>query len=265
MIAVSWQTEHSKSCETRAQKLSEELSLPILPPSQLPKKSHDLAENISTSYEYILLVTEERLELRAFSPDFKTKIFAEFLKGPLGYRRLRGGGSNQMIARAVGLKKHPGLTVLDATAGLGQDAFILACLGCKVTLIERSPIIAALLLDGLERASQNPEVGAIVRERMQVQIGDSREILSDITPDVVYLDPMFPSSGKSSLARIEMRILRAIVGADLDAPLLLEAALQTARRRVVVKRPAKAENLGKKAPNFVVEGTRNRYDVYLVK
>lgn len=300
MIAVSWQTESSEDQKARAEKLSKELRLPLLLPNflptSLPKSKFDSAEKsaksvkIAPAYEYILYVTAERLELRALKPDFKTKIFAEFLKGPLGFRRLRGGGSNQMIARAVGLKKNPGLTVLDATAGLGQDAFVLACLGCKVTLVERSPIIAALLLDGLERASSDPEVGAIVRDRMQVHIGEACEILTEIAkiaasaelraktsiaantasavkelPDVVYLDPMFPTSSKTALAKIEMRIIRAIVGLDEDAPRLLEAALQTAGHRVVVKRPAKSETLGNKEPNFVVEGSRNRYDVYLVK
>lgn len=270
--AVSWQTD---ACKTKAEKLSKELNLPLLHPDLLPSPSKFPEISILRLYRYVLYVTEERLELRSLSSDysdFKIKIYAEFLKGPLGYRRLQGGGAKQMIARAVGLKKHPRPRILDATAGLGQDAFVLASLGCSVQLIERSPIVAALLQDGLNRAKTDPIVGPIVNERMHVEIGDALEIMKKISsadspvnsPDVVYLDPMFPSREKSALTKIEMRIIRDIVGEDRDAPDLLEQALHTARERVVVKRPAKALSIANKTADFIVEGSRNRYDVYLI-
>src|SRR5690606_10328681 len=81
-------------------------------------------------------------------------IFVDFLKGPLAHRRCYGGGRGQMISRAVGLRNKPFLTVVDVTAGLGKDAFILATLGCDVVMVERNPIMGALLRDGLTRAQE---------------------------------------------------------------------------------------------------------------
>ena len=53
--------------------------------------------------------------------------------------------------------------MLDATAGLGRDAFVLASLGCQVTLIERVPAVAALLENGIERALLNVETATIAK------------------------------------------------------------------------------------------------------
>lgn len=255
-IVVSWDTPE---CRQTAEQLATALKLTL---------TDVLVE--TPPYPYILYMTNERLELRLGDPGSKTKIFAEFLKGPSGYRRARGGGVRQSIARAVGLKSGvPRPSVLDVTAGLGQDAFVLASLGCELRLVERSPIIAALLQDGLKRAEQDPEAGHIVRDRMKVEVADAAEVLASISPnsapDVVYLDPMFPERQKSALTKIEMRVIREIVGSDEDADLLLLKALKIARRRVVVKRPIQSLPLANLKPNFIVEGRRNRYDVYLIE
>ena len=95
----------------------------------------------------------------------------DFVEGAVAHRRKFGGGRGQSIAKAVGLKSGAMPTVVDATAGLGRDAFVLASLGCKVTLIERSPVVAALLQDGLARAAQDPEIGPWVSERMHLLQG----------------------------------------------------------------------------------------------
>jgi 16S rRNA (guanine1516-N2)-methyltransferase len=218
---------------------------------------------------YSLYLTEQRLELIYHHKSITHRIFTDFLKGPLGYRRLKGGGRNQTVARAVGFKSNsPPITILDATAGLGADAFVFAALGSKVHLIERSPIIAALLLDGLNRAQHHKEVAHII-QNMHVSIADAQKILSDLThesgPDVVYLDPMFPATQKNTLNKIKMRILRDIVGDDLDAPQLLSLAIEKAKTRVVIKRPRNALPLPGIAPNFFVKGNSNRYDIYLTK
>src|SRR5690606_23122611 len=104
-------------------------------------------------------------------------VFADFVEGALAYRRLHGGGRGQPVARAVGLK--PGIypKVLDATAGLGRDAFVLAALGCEVVMLERSPIIAALLDDALARAALESEVAPIVARMTLIQ-ADARQWLA---------------------------------------------------------------------------------------
>ncbi len=254
-LTVTWQTP---SCLAAAQNLAKTYQL-------------NLAKTVgcNSSDLYSLYLTEERLELIChYKGTTKThRIFAEFLKGPLGYRRLKGGGRNQAIAKAVGLKSlTPPLTILDATAGLGADSFVLASLGCQVHLLERSPIIAALLLDGLKRAEDQKEITEII-QKMQVTVEDARKILRDLPnencPDVVYLDPMFPPKRKNTLTKIEMRIIRDIVGDDVDAPELLSLALKRAKRRVVVKRPRSAPILLGRTPSFLITGKSNRYDIYL--
>lgn len=216
-------------------------------------------------------VADQSLELIVTDGSSVTRLSAEFVKGPLGYRRRHGGGRSQAIARAVGLRTYKGsgpLTVYDVTAGLGRDAFVLATLGCSVHLVERSPIIGALLLDGLARAanSGDPDLVAVVGS-MQVTIGEAAQFLEALPeenlPEVIYLDPMFPVHSKDALNKIEMRIIREIVGPDEDADRLLKIALSKAKRRVVVKRPAAAPPLLGLTPSFLVQGKSNRYDVYL--
>jgi 16S rRNA (guanine1516-N2)-methyltransferase len=190
----------------------------------------------------------------------------DFIGGALGYRRVKGGGKNQAIARAVGLKSSLKPTVLDVTAGLGRDAFILASLGCEVHMIERSPVLAKALQAGLDRALQDPKIAEIIG-RMTLKLADAKDILAglqpDNYPDVIYIDPMFPEENKSALNKIEMRTIREIVGDDNDADLLLTLALGKAKKRVVVKRSRKALPLGGVVPSFVIGGKSSRYDVYL--
>lgn len=221
--------------------------------------------NLNHSSSYVLEVTEGALQLKKA----KSILFSEFLRGPIGYRRRLGGGLKESIAKAVGLKSlHDNKKVLDATAGLGEDAFILASLGCSVHLIERSPIIAALLQDGLERALQDPPTAPIIR-RMKITIGDSIKILKDLPeeerPEIIYLDPMFPQRQKSALTKLSMRFIRDIVGADYDTEQLLTQALLRAKKRVVVKRPKGAAPVMNKTPNHYIDGKGCRFDVYLIE
>ncbi len=210
---------------------------------------------------FLLYLTTKRLELR----DMTTKmgpVYVDFVSGALAYRRHYGGGRNQALAKAIGLKHASNPTVLDATAGLGRDAFILAHLGCHVQMIERSPVVAALLHDGLQRAEQDIKIGPLIKERLQLIHHDAQQWLlsKKPQPDVIYLDPMYPHRKKSALVKKEMRLFRAIVGEDLDAPALLKAALACAPRRVVVKRPKWAPSLEK--PKFCIESEKTRFDVY---
>ena len=80
----------------------------------------------------------------------------DFLQGESHHRLQYGGGKGQMIARAIGIKPHIKPRVLDLTAGLGKDGMLLATLGCDITLVERSPILFALLRDGIHRATCHP-------------------------------------------------------------------------------------------------------------
>jgi len=214
--------------------------------------------------QFALQLGETGLQLQLLGPQAPGPVRVDFLEGGAAHRRQFGGGSGQMIAKAVGIQ--PGIRpfVLDATAGLGRDAFVLATLGCEMVLCERQPIIVALLEDGLARGETDPEVRPIV-QRMRLQQGNAIELMNrwqGEPPQVIYLDPMFPHREKSALVKKEMRLFRPFVGDDLDAGALLEQAMALASHRVVVKRPRKAPCIEGAKPGYCLEGKSSRYDIY---
>ena len=209
----------------------------------------------------VLVLTDQRLELRKTDEPKLGAVYVDFAGGAMAHRRQFGGGRGQAIAKAVGLKKGACPSVIDATAGLGRDAFVLASLGCQVTLLERHGAVAALLADGLARAADDAEVAPIVA-RMQLQHGPALALLPTLAADVVYLDPMYPHRDKSALVKKEMRVFQALVGADPDADALLAAAKAAARQKVVVKRPDYAMPMAGVTPASTVATKKNRFDIY---
>lgn len=194
-------------------------------------------------------------------------VTTEFVSGAARHRRLYGDGRNQALARAVGMKRGVIPKILDATAGLGRDAFVLACLGCQVDLLERSPVIHALLENGLLRAASNPSTKEIVCNRMRLIHTDTIQHLRDIgknqLPDVIYMDPMYPDRTKSALVKKEMRLFKKVIGDDLDAGDLLSIALENSVKRVVVKRPRQAPNIAGLEPFTMIQTKNTRYDIYI--
>jgi len=218
----------------------------------------------ATDAQFVLQIGPDGLQLQALGPEAPGPLTVDFVHGAVGHRRQQGGGNGQMIAKAIGIQ--PGIRpqVLDATAGLGRDAFVFAQLGCAVDLIERQPLVHALLADGLRRAAEDPEVAPIIA-RMHLRNGDARSVMQHwdaAAPQVIYLDPMFPHRDKSALVKKEMRLFRPLVGDDDDAPELLAAALTLASHRVVVKRPRKAPALAGPKPGYTLEGKSSRFDIY---
>lgn len=259
-LTVTCTPDNDKALQLKAQTLAESL----YPNGKQPKEASTAVSND----HFLLVYTAKGLELQTLNPETKrytTTLYIDFVHGNTGYRRLHGGGIHQPLARAAGLKSGVRPSIVDATAGLGIDGFILASLGCKVTMIERSSVIGALLNDGLQRAASHPATKDIVIQRLQLLIGNSREIITTLPeqPATIYLDPMYPHSNKSALNKKEMRIIRALVGDDQDAAALLESALQIATNRVVVKRPKGAPELNARRPTHIVEMKNSRFDVYL--
>ncbi|MCA9252457.1 MAG: class I SAM-dependent methyltransferase [Phycisphaerae bacterium] len=224
-----------------------------------------LVDDISNRDDVVLAITDTRLELRSCGKGAPGPVYVDFVGGSLGFSRTvnRFG---QMF-KAVGFKSQTEPpTILDVTAGLCHDAYLLACQGCRVTAVERSPVLFAMIDDGLNRAiAADPELATIIRGRLEVIHADALDVLSKIDdanrPDVVYMDPMFPHRTKSALVKKEMRVLRSIVGDDEDAADLLLPARHAAQKRVVVKRMRHAPEL---APNPMIcfEGKTTRFDVY---
>lgn len=211
-----------------------------------------------------LVLTPSRLEIRV--PHFGSPVYIDFTAGKNQHRRQFGGGRSQPLAKAVALKKGATPSIVDATAGLGRDAFVFASLGCQVTLIEQQPLIAALLADALYRAKEDSETAQIIA-RMRLHHGNALEYLTNIAdagrPEVIYLDPMYPAREKSALVKKEMQLLHQLVGADSNNRELLKMSRQMALKRVTVKRPKGAEYFTHQKPQASIESKNTRYDIYV--
>lgn len=247
--------------KTKSEELSQKLNLPIFFDAQEIQKRQD---EIAAYLQFI----DGKLTLFENCDKPAGGIIVDFTDNATKHRLKYGGGLGQDIAKAVGIKGNFKPKVLDATAGLGGDSFIMASLGCEVDMLERSPIIHDLLSDGLERSLLDEDISKIT-SKMKLIHQDSIRFLSKLDEgiyDTIYLDPMFPESKKSRLVKKEMRVLSEVVGKDLDAGELLRLALQKTKNRVTVKRPRKAPHiidLEELKPSFQVIGKVIRYDVYV--
>lgn len=197
----------------------------------------------------------------------KGRVQVDFAAGGAQYRRIKGGG--ELIAKAVNHTAKP--IVWDATGGLGRDSWVLASQGLQVRVFEQHPTVFALLLDGIMRAREIPELAKIAHNISLIygNAGEQMLLLADETrygqPDVVYLDPMYPERQKSAAVKKEMAYFHELVGqaAAHDEIQLFQAAKQVAKKRVVVKRPRLGEFLCGTKPAYQYEGKSTRFDVYL--
>jgi len=233
--------------------LALDLAIPLI------KKAND-------RYDFLLRFTSQGLGVEPVDGR-SGAVCVDFTAGKARHRRVFGGGKGQHVAKAVGMQGSVRPSVLDLTAGLGGDAFVLASLGCTVSMVERQSVVRALLEDGLARGELDIDVGDIVAN-MCLKQGDAISVMKGWegeAPQVIYLDPMFPHSGKSAQVKKEMALFRELVGSDEDADALLAPALALASHRVVVKRPRIAPDLDQHKPMYRLEGKSNRFDVYVNK
>jgi 16S rRNA (guanine1516-N2)-methyltransferase len=240
----------SNAPPTNATSLAHALNLPLVGVKE------------SRRFHYLLVPTLERLELRDNDDPQARALYVDASWIVRQHARAQVT-RRQPLGRALGARVR---RIIDATAGLGDDTFLLAAMGYEVTAVERSPVVAALLADGVMRARKHPTLRPIIGRRVSVIRGDARQVIPQLAhkPDSIYVDPMFPPKRKSSaLTRKPLRVLRDLAGDDEDAAELLQVCLQHARHRVVVKRPLHAAPLGVD-PSLTYSGKLARYDVYLV-
>jgi len=243
--------------------------------SEQIQQAHILANQL----QFPLIIQEKQPDIKAdfyltfdknyliLHPQDKTLgkgLCVDFVEGKMAFRRKYGGGKQQPLARAFGLHKGEMPDIVDATAGLGKDAFVLANLGCQIQLIEYSKIIAALLENGLQRAQQDQEIGNWITTRLSLICADSKIFLRNLEkkPTAIYLDPMYPARQKSALVKKEMRIFRQFLAENDTGEELLDVALNVAQKRVVVKRPKDAPFLANKKPNAQIMSENTRFDLY---
>lgn len=185
-----------------------------------------------------------------------------FEEGHLGFRLAHGRARQEALVKAVlGKYAAHNTQVLDATAGLGRDSALLAASGCQVIMLERDSVLHALLQDALARASLLPFV-----QRMQLVNANAVDYLTSAQAgfDVVYLDPMFADHSSKAQVKKELAWMRDLlaVPSQQEEQQLLQLARQVAKRRVVVKRAAKAPCLGGVVPTASSKGKAIRFDIY---
>ena len=218
-----------------------------------------------------LIYQKDGLSIAQITADNLLFISANFYGESVRYRREKGGGKREMIAKAIGLNYTSNLSILDATCGLGNDAFVLASIGGHVTMIERVAEVHALVEFALKYATEWGKTADSklldILSRMELIKGDAIKYMlnmcSENRPDVIYLDPMFPPRKKSAKIKKEMQVMHNVVGSDTDSNEMLPIALHCARKRVVVKRPRVAPTLSRVKVNYTFKGKSNRYDVYV--
>ncbi|TJY62154.1 hypothetical protein E4T66_07965 [Sinimarinibacterium sp. CAU 1509] len=222
---------------------------------------HPTPDGDVRGFLFELVQLEDRLSLRAAHRPQVKPVCADWSAADV--RRRIAAGRRELLPRAIGMHKEPGLSVLDATAGLGRDGYVLAALGATVTLAERHSDLVALLRDAHRRALGRDDTHEAA-QRIDIVEADAVGLMcSGRSWDVIHLDPMYPHRDKSALPQKEMQFLRELIGGDDDADALLGPALRAARRRVVVKRPMDAPFLADCKPAFQLSGKQARYDVYL--
>lgn len=232
----------------KAQTLATQLGLPFLTnPEELEHHPHKLSLGVQG-----LSFISGKLSLRQDFVKQRTRLKHHNL-------------SQELLVKAVRMKSlradFEEFRVVDATAGLGDDALLLAAAGFSVTLFERNPIIAALLEDALARAVTHPELTEII-DRMQLIKQDSIEGLAHLPtlPTVVYLDPMFPARSKQADVKKKFQLLHELEPPCSDQADLLCAAQNSKPRKIVIKRPRTADCLAGIKPHYSVKGKTIRYD-----
>ena len=263
-ISVSYASDELKE---KAENFAKIAGYPIMPTNEVISPIY-----LNYTNDFVELCDKEKI----------MSIHIDFISGDLAHRQKYSGGRGQSIAKAIGIKQGtPPPSVLDATAGLAKDAYVLACLGCSMTLVERSPIIVELIKDAIQRAEEDEYFKTVLEKGFKVinqssieyltELKNQDVIFSDIVypdvvyPDVIYLDPMYPDNKKSASVKKNMQILQKLLGKDEDTQELLNAALKVAKKRVVVKRPKGAENLTNLKPTYTVESKKTRYDIYIIQ
>lgn len=227
-----------------------------------PKNILNLPTVHTLDPSFAAFVLEGAQGISLLVPHISKKPFkVDFSSNKMQYRFHQLAYQKELIARACLIKNldRP-VKILDATAGFGRDAFILAASGAEVTLVEQHPIVHLLLNDGINRI-QDP----MLRQRMNLMHQNSCEALGQLIekPDVVYLDPMFENCERHAKVKKDLQILQLLC-ADIthEANPLLPLALEVAMHRVVVKRAIHAEPLAGLNPSFSLSGKHSRFDVY---
>lgn len=222
-------------------------------------KNYEFVENIDKT-KYVLCKVEQEIFVR-FPGDNDSFYKIDFLDGKFLFR-LKTLSKNQPLFKALSIADK--LEIIDCTAGLGRDAMCFAYLGANVTAYEENPVVYLLLNNAIEKAFKNKEFKSQIKGALKLEYGSSKKILEQVTNfDCAYIDPMYPQEeDKSALPKKEILFLREILPETTNLEELLENAIKNTKKRVVLKRPSKADFVLKK-PAHSYESKMVRFDLYL--
>jgi 16S rRNA (guanine1516-N2)-methyltransferase len=206
-------------------------------------------DHTSTQVDSGLVLSVTDAGVSVSLPTLKKPYSLSLDEGQLGRRVAQG---SETLCRVTGASRGQIISIYDATAGLCREAHLMASCGALVSASERSLPLYLIAKEALCRANSS----------VKLSYQDSSQIT--VNPHVIYLDPMFPKSLKKAAVGKEAVLLRALAHrSDLATENhLLEWALDSARCRVVVKRPIKAVHFGDREPTASVRGKAIRFDIY---
>lgn len=237
-------------------------------PLALPNYS-EFGASVEDGHSLVLIADGDNLGLAGAELGEKAPLAIDFVGGKLGHRRQFGGGRNQDICRAVGLNRNADISIGDATAGLGRDAFVMALQGATVSAHEKNPVLASMLSWSLAQARgvAGEEKDQPLEEALNRLCFLEKDSSSELLPqsfDVIYMDPMFPDRDKSAKVKKEMQILHQLLSEDEgNEETLFDSCWSAASARLVVKRPIKAPMFAQREPHHQIRGKTVRYDVYV--
>ena len=201
------------------------------------------------------------IDLSFFHPEARStkKFRIDFNSGSTRWRVTRAD-HEKLIKKALGKQDDP-LNILDCTAGMLQDSLLFLSLGHKVTAIEQSKILFYLLNDAINRCNDKN----IFKEFKLINTNAASYAVEAKNFDVIYFDPMYPSTKKNALSSGQLEYIAKILeteSIDNDANKDFEALKLIPAKKMIVKRPIKAEPFSTNI-NYQVFGKTTRFDVYV--
>ena len=191
----------------------------------------------------------------------KEILYIDFLKGTLGWR-LKRVNHERNLRKALG-KTDKQLSIFDSTAGLLTDTMIFLSLGHKVVAVEQSKIIYSLVKDAILRAKNKiPEL-----KNLTFFNDNSLEVYKSISKgfDVIYLDPMYPSSHKKNKKSGRLENIKKILEIENltdNGENLVKDFFNLEYKKIILKRPLKYRKNYSNI-NYQVLGKTTRFDIYL--
>lgn len=227
---------------------------------QLKRFLQDHHIGISEHADYHLHLHATGLEMHT-ADDPQTLVRVDFDN----HKTQRRSQQSELLHRAIGITDKIKPRVLDATAGMGRDAYLIANRGCRVTMTEQHPLVYLLLQSGLQQATKTSVSSTMAK--LDLIHADANSFLEQTETqfDVIYLDPMFPDKNKTAKTKKEMQLLRSLLDDDQESLELLDKAIDLAKHRVVIKRPLKAPPYAGKPPSYNLKGRTVRFDIFGIK